>query len=89
MALGDILQTYGQVPLGRFFEPTKIPSRTALRPKKQQICQKKIIGVDISRTGRGIHDEAKFRLESSQGLSGIQEQRETMREDIMGAIKVI
>ena len=53
------------------------------------ICQKQIIGVDISRTGRGTHDEAKFRLESSQGLSGIQAQKETTLEDIMGAIKVI
>ena len=40
MALGDILQTYGQVPIDRFFGWTKIPSRTALRPKKQQICPK-------------------------------------------------
>ena len=28
------------MPIERFFESTKIPSRTALRPKKQQICKK-------------------------------------------------
>ena len=41
LALGDILQTYGQLPLGRFFGWTKIPSRTPARPQKQQICPKK------------------------------------------------
>ena len=40
LALGDILQTYGQLPIDRFFGWTKIPSRTALRPQKQQICPK-------------------------------------------------
>ena len=40
LALGDILQTYGHVPHGRFFDSTKIPSHTAIRPPKQKICQK-------------------------------------------------
>ena len=38
--VGGHFQTYGHVPHGRFFGWTKIPSRTALRPQKQQICQK-------------------------------------------------
>ena len=42
LALGNILQTYGHVPHGRCFDSTKIPSHTAIRPPKQQICQKKI-----------------------------------------------
>ena len=37
---GHLTRPTGQVPIDRFFECTKIPSRTALRPKKQQICPK-------------------------------------------------
>ena len=40
LASGDILQTYGHVPHVRFFDSTKIPSHTAIRPEKQQICPK-------------------------------------------------
>ena len=41
LASGGILQTYGHAPHGRFFDSIKIPSHTAIRPPKQQICQKK------------------------------------------------
>ena len=39
LALGDPITTYEWIPHDRFFASTKIPSRTALRSPKQQICQ--------------------------------------------------
>ena len=36
LALGDPNATYEWVPIGRFFDSTKIPSRTALCTQKQQ-----------------------------------------------------
>ena len=40
LALGDPTTTYEVYPHHRFFESTKIPSRTATSPGKKQICQK-------------------------------------------------
>ena len=40
LALGDPIATYEWVPHERFFESTKIPSRTALCTQKQQFCRK-------------------------------------------------
>ena len=50
LASGDIFRTYGHVPIGRFLGWTKIPSHTAIRPKKQHICQK--IKKEIARRNR-------------------------------------
>ena len=40
LAFGHVLWTYGNMPIGRFFGWTKIPSHTAICPKKQQFCRK-------------------------------------------------
>ena len=57
LALGGISQIYGHVPLGRFFDSTKIPSHTAIRPPKQQISPQKAKkkspgGIELTTTRR-------------------------------------
>ena len=53
------------------------------------IRQRHFESIEISLAGRGTNGEAQFWLQSKVGLTGIQAQKTTTTDDIMGAIKLI